>query len=586
MKNTKKFAAMIAALTLSACSIAPMAMTASAATATTITVPEGEHYGVEHEYKIYQIFTGTYKAATEDSGATLEGLTWGNGVSGKSGAVDPTDAIYKILTEGEGTDRANIKAFIAELTLNDANATTVTSSNGTATVEGGLADGYYYIVDTTNLANGSGTVEGSDGNGNEVYDAKSAIMVQIIGGETAEITVKKSRPSVEKKIEDNEAATVDGYDGIGFNESADHAINETFQFKLTATIPADADLKAYDYYYLNFKDTFSEGVTFEKIDKITIGSDVVIDTTDEDTSNDTSTLWTIPTDAKDVNDTRTFNVTTNDIKAQIGADKWGVEAVTIEVLYSAHLNENAEVFKEGTDENGTADTNENKVSLEYSSNPENSGDGKGKPEETKETPEDYVWAFTYGVDDTKVDATDNNTKLPGAVFQLKKGDAVVKLQWNATKKAYVVADQDATVAEGDSLENPSMTGVTNYLVSNDSTVDTEKGTFNIIGLDAGNYTLVEVKAPTGYALPTGGNENTAFKVDANHKEVTGGTAAVLTFNNDENAAPANTVENSFSSSLPSTGGIGTTIFYLGGGAMVAVAGVFLITKKRMGKSEN
>ncbi|MDD6344637.1 MAG: LPXTG cell wall anchor domain-containing protein [Oscillospiraceae bacterium] len=46
------------------------------------------------------------------------------------------------------------------------------------------------------------------------------------------------------------------------------------------------------------------------------------------------------------------------------------------------------------------------------------------------------------------------------------------------------------------------------------------------------------------------------------------------------------VENKEGSTLPSTGGIGTTLFYVGGGAMVAVAGVFLITKKRMGRKED
>ena len=46
------------------------------------------------------------------------------------------------------------------------------------------------------------------------------------------------------------------------------------------------------------------------------------------------------------------------------------------------------------------------------------------------------------------------------------------------------------------------------------------------------------------------------------------------------------IQNGKGTTLPSTGGVGATVFYLGGGAMVAVAGVYLITKKRMGKSEN
>lgn len=556
MKNTRKFAAMIAALTLSACSIAPMAMTASAATEVTIKVAANDVDTVNHTYAIYQIFTGTYEKL-ENAAPTLTALQWGSAVSGKTGTVVDTsdDAYQALISEDTSTDaRTKIKNFIATLgTL--ANPTDVTASeNGTITAN--LDDGYYYIVDKTDLSNGTGTVEGES---KDVYDAKSAIMVTIVGGETQEITVKKARPSVDKQIEDNEAATVEGYDGVGFNESADHAINETFQFKLTATIPADADIAAYDYYYLGFKDTFSEGVTFEQVDKI------VIDGTKEITSEniDDWAKWTVPTTVSG----NSFEVTTNDIRAQIPiASNWGTKSIKVEVYYSAHLNENAIVSKSGTEDAGTDNANNNYVSLEYSSNPENTGNGTAKPDETKETPNDYVWAFTYEVDNTKVDASTKAT-LAGAEFTLTKGDSVIKLIDNGNG-SYTVAKQDAT-------EN-----VVEKLTSN------SEGKFNIIGLDAGNYTLTETKAPDGYALPTGVAASTAFKVDANHKEVADGTKTVLKFNNDENKAPANTVENSFKSSLPSTGGIGTKIFYLGGGAMVAVAGVFLITKKRMGKSEN
>lgn len=559
MKNTRKFAAMIAALTLSACSIAPMAMTASAATTVTIKVADNDVDTVKHTYAIYQIFTGTYEKL-ENAAPTLTALQWGSAVSGKTGTVvDTSDDAYKaLISEDTTTDsRTKIKTFIATLgTLTNATTATVGEDGN---ISATLDDGYYYIVDTTELENGTGTVEGDS---KDIYDAKSAIMVTIVGGETQEITVKKARPSVEKKIEDNEAATVEGYDGIGFNESADHAINETFQFKLTATIPADADIAAYDYYYLGFKDTFSDGVTFEKIDKIMVDGIAVLDTTDVDTTNDTSDKWTIPTKVTN----NSFEVTTNDIKAQIATADWGTKEIKVEVYYSAHLNENAIVSKSGTEDAGTDNANNNYVSLEYSSNPENTGNGTAKPDETKETPNDYVWAFTYEVDNTKVDASTKAT-LAGAEFTLTKGNSVIKLIDNGNG-SYTVAKQDAT-------EN-----VVEKLTSN------SEGKFNIIGLDAGNYTLTETKAPDGYALPTGIAASTAFKVDANHKEVADGTKTVLKFNNDENKAPANTVENSFKSSLPSTGGIGTKIFYLGGGAMVAVAGVFLITKKRMGKSEN
>lgn len=560
MKNTKKFAAMIAALTLSACSVAPMFSFAD--NTVTITLPAtSENYGVEHTYNIYQIFTGTYKAGTAADGnnpatpESLEGLTWGSS-SGKTGAVDPNDAAYKALI-GTGDNRDKIKNFIDTLTL-DAEVATVKSESGTATVED-LPDGYYYIVDVTSDGlNGTGTVEGTD---KDKYDAKSAIMVQIIGGSSTTVNVKKSRPSINKQISDNDDGVTLG-DNNGWGETADHAIDETFQFKLTATIPADEDLKAYETYYFEFCDKFSEGVTFEKIESLTIDGSVA-----------DQSKWTMPENAVDVNSTHGFNVKTADIKSQIG-ENWGTKEITVELIYSAHLNENAKFFS--SDKTGGKDEVENNyVSLKYSNNPEEEGDGT---ENTGETPKDYVWGFTYAVDNTKVDATDTTKKLAGAKFKLKKDETDISV-----KK---VTDTEASGTEGEPGYTPE---VYHYVVckSDDAGKATEiissaDGTFNIVGLDAGTYILTEIEAPTGYTLPA--NPNTKFTIVATHEEVGAGTQAELKLEN--GVTPSNTIENSFSSSLPSTGGIGTTIFYLGGGAMVAVAGVFLITKKRMGKSEN
>ena len=91
------------------------------------------------------------------------------------------------------------------------------------------------------------------------------------------------------------------------------------------------------------------------------------------------------------------------------------------------------------------------------------------------------------------------------------------------------------------------------------------------GLQDGQYTLVETKAPAGFNLLTAGVNVT----------VTGTT--------DETGEPVKVnltqvVENQAGTQLPSTGGIGTTIFYVVGGILVVGAGILLITKKRMSKS--
>ena len=72
--------------------------------------------------------------------------------------------------------------------------------------------------------------------------------------------------------------------------------------------------------------------------------------------------------------------------------------------------------------------------------------------------------------------------------------------------------------------------------------------------------------------------DTTIVIGATHNEAQGGATANVTLNNPNGS---NKIKNYKGASLPGTGGIGTTVFYLGGGAMVAVAGIYLISKKRM-----
>ena len=115
----------------------------------------------------------------------------------------------------------------------------------------------------------------------------------------------------------------------------------------------------------------------------------------------------------------------------------------------------------------------------------------------------------------------------------------------------------------------------NYVVNTAGTGTSAKivaGNVTIKGLAAGTYYLQETKAPTGYNKLAGrkeftiGTENLTATI-TNNKYVSGGVE----------------VENKAGSLLPSTGGIGTTIFYIIGGILVVGAAVLLVTKKRMGR---
>ena len=108
----------------------------------------------------------------------------------------------------------------------------------------------------------------------------------------------------------------------------------------------------------------------------------------------------------------------------------------VEVVYNAHLNENAIVSKSDVTDGDKDHVNNNKVYLEYSNNPDSTGTGTSQ---TGKTPEDYVWAFTYGVDNTKYknEALAGN-ELQNAGFRLydAAGTTEIGLIFDTTKNAY------------------------------------------------------------------------------------------------------------------------------------------------------
>ena len=119
------------------------------------------------------------------------------------------------------------------------------------------------------------------------------------------------------------------------------------------------------------------------------------------------------------------------------------------------------------------------------------------------------------------------------------------------------------------------------------TTNSENTTFSFAGLDDGEYKLVESKTPTGYNTI----EDMLFNITAEHGttlvslngEPVSGTIELDV--SAETGILSTTVVNEKGATLPSTGGIGTTIFYMAGGLLVCVAIVVLVTKKRMAIEE-
>jgi fimbrial isopeptide formation D2 family protein/LPXTG-motif cell wall-anchored protein len=516
MKTTKRFIAMAAALALTTCAAMPMAMMTANAESVKIT----NDSGVSHTYEIYQVMTGTV------SGNQITAAKWG---------ADVTAYNNNNVTTGDDVSNADLGAISAladagvlpgKLTLKTANRAYADKSGTGDVTFTGLAPGYYIVKDVTNLS--------SD-------EANSAWIVQVAGDAT--IAIKNAKPTFDKQVQDNDAGETGAVDGYG--DSADHAIGESFNFKLNATIPVDADFKEYETYTLKFNDTLSEGITFGSITSVKVDGKT-LETTDYNFNNTNI----------NANGGGSFTLTIPDVISELtNKADFGSKAINVEVIYSAALNEKAIVDAASRSGCVRADSNSNTAFLNYSNNPDNTGAGGTEPKGT--TPSDDVFVFTYEVDNTKymINNTAGN-ELAGATFQLQTADGTpipLKLDGGAYRP----------------LKSGESGG--GNMVSSD--VAATLGQFNIKGLDAGTYKLHEVSAPQGYNEAT----DVTFTIGATHNDANNIAELTLT---GAGAGIENKIVDTKNSNLPTTGGMGTTLFILGGGCAAGLAGIYLVSKKR------
>ena len=481
----------------------------------------------KHTYQAFQIFKGDLAVGKDDE-KILSNIKWGTGVTYTGAGVDVEDGAGGTTKSTEAADIAEalangtltLDALIADLTLGT--VANEVKSTGTTVEIGGLAAGYYLVKDKDNSLN------------NE-YEAYTRFIVKVVADTT--VTPKSEKPSVDKQVWD-EPADAENQSQTGWGESADHAINESFQFKLIATLPASDEFDAYKTYKVVFNDTMSAGITFESIASVTV-DDKAVSAGDADTNYVCSATAGMTGPA-------TWTLTINNIKGIEGVNlKDGAEIV---VIYNAHLNESAQV----NHESGNT-TNNNKVYLQYSNNPNAGGES-----ELGQTPEDTVWVFTYEVDNTKyANEIKDGNQMGGAGFRLydSTGNTEIGLIYDTTLSAYRPV-KGAEVAE--EMTSAETTGV-----------------FNIKGLDAGTYVLKETKVPAGYNKC----DDITIVISATHEEAASGDSATTTLTNSHNIT--NDIENKSGSTLPETGGIGTTIFYVLGGMLVVCAVVLMVSKKRM-----
>lgn len=315
-----------------------------------------------HSFSAFQIFTGDV-TGNEIKDFKISNVEWGSNIADDAAAfldqlksadtIGPLFAnansardVLEVISQWHDSDANSIAfaRFVCHYLYPDANAKPKPAVEG-----GGGSDhihfdkaGYYLVVDTTPF---------NHGDFDHAYN--SFLLMVTRDNWNVPITPKAEKPSVKKEVFDN----FDNQDGTStgvFGSSADHAINEKFQFKLTATLPASTD-HAYDYYdtyAVCFKDTLSEGITYDGPDSVVINSNGHT----YDITNDTS-KYTI-TESQN-----SFVVKIPDVKTCAeGLDL--NDGATITVTYTAHLNDKAYVnTRSGSTEN------KNSVQLQYSNNP-------------------------------------------------------------------------------------------------------------------------------------------------------------------------------------------------------------------------
>lgn len=519
----KKLFALLLALTM-VFSLAATAFAEETDTTYSITInnaTDGYTYGA------WQIFTGDL------SEGTLSNVAWGSHVTNVTdGKLVKQGSALNGLTASQIAERMG-KDYVAtaeapKITLEDllaaislSETTTATSTdNGNTYVINGLVAGYYLVKNTVVPTAG----------------AYTDYIVQVV--DNVEMAPKGDAPKIEKKVKDindsTEAAASD------WQDSADHDIGDTINYKITVTMPST--LEGYSSYKMKITDTISKGLTYNENATVKVyNGDTEVTTTAavttltaEYTGSDTKyTGGKVLTFDLDAGNDGTYDAIALGIKA----------GYTIVIEYSATLNDNAVIGSVG---------NPNVVDLDFSNNP-------NKTDDMGSTPEDVVIVFTYKLVINKTDS--ENKALTGAEFKLEK------------------KQQDGNWKEITLTKSASGEGETAVADS----------VFSAKGLDDGEYKISETTTPAGY----NSIDPIEFKVEAGHvvradnptlNTLTGTvTTGEISFTADTaNGSLTTSIVNKSGTELPETGGMGTTLFYIVGGIMVAAAVVLLVTKKRMG----
>ena len=474
-----------------------------------------------HTYEAYQIFAGDLYDGI------LSSINWGNGVDQIKEVNGKTLAqVFNNKTAAEVAEtiktEADAKDFAQKIAPYLTNPTISAAQADDKYVISNLTAGYYLVKDKDN------TLTNAD-------DFYTAYIMKVVGDVTA--APKGDKPTLNKQIKHNESGA--------WGVVGDNQIGDNVEFRIITTVPHTTGYTTYDYI---IHDTMSAGLV-QTVDDVTIkvNDDAVLD----------QTYYTVTVNGDNSN---SFTVTVDILNAiKDGKMEHKNELYT---YYTGVLNKDALIYNDGKQENVAY--------LEYSNNP-------NVESETGKTPEKKVYDWTFKMGVNKVD--EHGNPLGGAKFVLSKNGNLTVDNMNCDDNGVpaVTTDLIGLVKDGDGVYRVAMTGESNvvYVI--------EAGAVTIKGLDDAAYYLYETKAPAGYNQL---QKPVKFEINASYKDESADIKSVSVSVGETSSSNliAKVVNNS-GSTLPSTGGIGTTIFYAVGSVLVIGAAVVLITRKRMGKSD-
>lgn len=504
------------------------------------------------QYKAYKVFDLTLGNAT----TTDEGTTYG----AYAYSIKSTDWAYQYLTAGATTDDKGVitTTFGIKLTPSASDSTnysvdgsTMTEANARALADA-LATHLPSTADGTSAAAASekATIELSKPGYYAVYgvvvpkDPKAAEEVVAALALTttdpkATVNPKAEVPPLDKKITGEHVLDAAG-------KAATAEVGKTVSFELDSKVP---DLTGYTAYTFKISDTMTNGLTFTDPDGVAT-NDVLVKINNVDKTSDV----TVDVSGQTLTVTVPYDVLKAATKGQ-----------DIVVTYSAVVNSSAL----------TTDYEKNTANLEYSNNP--------TTDSTNKTPDKEVYVIDVDINVDKVANSASGKKLDGAKFLVFQGET----QPADTAEAWYKWD----------TTNNKVTWVTKANADEFVTGTDGKFTPNVRGLEAEatgtKYGLLETEAPKGYnllkapvivtltsAYAEEGGTKTAT-VTATNATVTKGTVTLSADQNADQPLATAQVINESGAELPSTGGIGTTIFYVIGAILVLGAGILLVTRRRM-----